>query len=170
MEPRPILKFHLVDSNVPIRNLATKELAISDEEFFKLEIEVNRIFTTKADAFRNLDRFLTYLLLDQAIINFISLVSIRDLVVFVSVHKPSDSNIAENEEFFRDNQKKIDEVICRATRIMLSEYPWSSGMERRLENTLLLLSNHPLQFHAAQVVFDKVELSSICRRFLVESF
>ena len=35
----------------------------------------------------------------------------RDLVVFVSVHKPSDSNIAENEEFFRDNQKKIDEVI-----------------------------------------------------------
>ena len=70
----------------------------------------------------------------------------------------------------------VDAIGCknalysRATRIMLSEYPWSSGMERRLENTLLLLSNHPLQFHAAQVVFDKVELSSICRRFLVESF
>ena len=36
----------------------------------------------------------------------------RDLIVFVSVHKSSNRNIAKkNEKFLRDNQKKIDEVI-----------------------------------------------------------
>ncbi|PAV59784.1 hypothetical protein WR25_06556 [Diploscapter pachys] len=78
-EHRPVrkqkssLEFHLVDPNAPDQNVTTEGINITDEEFFKVGIEVNRIFTTEADAFRNLDGFLTYFLLDQAIINSISL-------------------------------------------------------------------------------------------------